>query len=56
MIEHMSWGECQRVAIARAIARKPALIIADEPTGNLDKDNAVRILDFLNPSKTGKQQ
>ncbi len=51
LIEHMSWGECQRVAIARAIARKPALIIADEPTGNLDKDNAVRILELLKSFK-----
>lgn len=47
LVEHMSWGECQRVAIARAVAREPALIIADEPTGNLDKDNAVNILELL---------
>lgn len=47
LVEHMSWGECQRVAIARAVARKPALIIADEPTGNLDKDNAINILELM---------
>lgn len=47
LVEHMSWGECQRVAIARAVAREPALIIADEPTGNLDKDNAVNILELM---------
>lgn len=47
LVENMSWGECQRVAIARAMAREPALIIADEPTGNLDKDNAVNILELL---------
>lgn len=47
LVENMSWGECQRVAIARAVARKPALILADEPTGNLDKDNAVNILELL---------
>jgi cell division transport system ATP-binding protein len=47
LVEHMSWGECQRVAIARAVARKPELIIADEPTGNLDKDNAINILELL---------
>ena len=43
----MSWGECQRVAIARAVAREPVLIIADEPTGNLDKNNALNILELL---------
>ncbi|MEA4846239.1 MAG: ATP-binding cassette domain-containing protein [Clostridiaceae bacterium] len=51
LVEHMSWGECQRVAIARAVAREPALIIADEPTGNLDKDNAVNILELLKSFK-----
>ncbi|MGI6086119.1 MAG: cell division ATP-binding protein FtsE [Acetivibrionales bacterium] len=46
-VENLSWGEAQRVAIARAIARKPELILADEPTGNLDHDNAVNILNIL---------
>lgn len=47
LVDNLSWGECQRVAIARAVARKPMLILADEPTGNLDKDNALNILDLL---------
>lgn len=51
-IGKLSWGECQRVAIARAVARKPALIIADEPTGNLDKENAMNILKLLTSFKS----
>lgn len=47
LVENLSWGESQRVAIARAVARKPLLILADEPTGNLDKDNALNILELL---------
>ncbi len=46
-VEKLSWGEAQRVAIARAVARKPSLILADEPTGNLDHDNAMNILQIL---------